>query len=188
MMKPSTTQSDSQNPPPRPDPTQVRFLTPEMCRVHLGVHGALHVTVKDERIYGGVYAAYAFPVAHPEGYVALIHGGGDTEETEIGIIRDLRDFPDEQAELIRNALRRRYFVHTITRIFDIRMDHGLLLLDVETDKGRVSFHMTWSTNRAVDYGKKGKVLIDLDDNWYLIPNVKELSSQEQSRFQRYIYW
>ena len=187
-MNTSATQSDDEDTMSRPDPTQVRCLTPEMCRVHLGTHGALHVTVQGERIYGGVYAAYAFPVAHPDGYIALIHSGGDSDEVEIGLIRDLGDFPDEQAELIRGALQRRYFIHTITRIFDIHMEHGLVYMDVETDKGRVSFQMTWSTNRAIDYGRNGKVLIDLDENRYLIPNIKELSNQEQARFRRYIYW
>jgi len=187
-MNPSATQSDNENATLKPDPTRLRFLTPETCRVHLGTHGALHVTVRDERIYGGVYAAYAFPVAHPNGYIALIHSGGDSDEVEIGLIRDLRDFPDEQAELIRGALQRRYFVHTITRIFDIHMEHGLVYMDAETDKGRVRFQMTWSTNRAIDYGRNGKVLIDLEENRYLIPNIKELSNQEQARFRRYIYW
>jgi len=32
------------------------------------------------------------------------------------------------------------------------------------------------------------VLIDLEENRYLIPNIKELSNQEQARFRRYIYW
>ena len=62
--------------PPSPDPTQVRFLTPDMCRIHLGNLGALHVTVANDAIYGGVYAAYAFPVAYPGGYISLIHSVG----------------------------------------------------------------------------------------------------------------
>ena len=102
----------------RPDPTKVRFLTPDMCRIHLGTHGALHVTVAEERIYGGVYAAFAFPVAHPESYISLIHTA-DGEGLEIGIIRDLNDFPEEQAALVRQALARRYFIHIVHRIRQI---------------------------------------------------------------------
>ena len=43
--------------PANADRTQIRFLTPENCRIHLGNLGALHVTVMNEGIYGGVYTA-----------------------------------------------------------------------------------------------------------------------------------
>ncbi|HUU59249.1 MAG TPA: hypothetical protein VMZ50_06885, partial [Phycisphaerae bacterium] len=59
------------------DRTQVRYLAPDMCEIHLGTYGALHVTVKGERIYGGVFAAYAFPVAHSDRYISLLHAGGE---------------------------------------------------------------------------------------------------------------
>ena len=167
--------------------TEIRFLTPDMCRIHLGTHDALHVTVKNERIYGGVYAAYAFPVAHPNGYISLIHVGGD-EEIEIGVIRDLGEFPDADATLVRQALERRYFVHNVTRINHIGMKFGFVAMDVETDKGPCSFLMPWRHDRAFDYGRRGKILIDLDDNRYLIPDTDKLSARERSEFQRYIYW
>lgn len=171
----------------RPNETQIRFLTPDMCRIHLGNLGALHVTVKNEAIYGGVYAAYAFPVAHPYGYISLIHSAGE-KDAEIGIIRDLKEFPAPAAELIRQALARRYFVHTVTAIRKVGWKHGLVQFDVETDKGPVSFYMRWSHDRAVDYGQSGKVIIDLENNRYLIPNLDKLTAWERSEFQRYVYW
>jgi len=178
----------SEEPPVGLDRTQVRYLTPETCRVHLGTHGALHVTVVGERIYGGVYAAYAFPVAHSEGYISLIHTSSDGDEREIGIIRSLRQFPAAQAHLIREALRRRYFIHTIRRINQVRWRHGLVAFDVETDKGHVEFMMRWRHSRAVDYGRRGKILIDVDDNRYLIPDVQDLPPKQRSAFTRIIYW
>jgi len=169
------------------DPTKVRYLTPDVCRIHLGNLGALHVTIKDEGIYGGVYAAYAFPVAHPFGYISLLHTHED-KDVEIGIIRDLNGFPKEAADLVRQALARRYFVHTITKINEVGWKYGLIAFDVETDKGPVKFFMRWSQDRAVDYGRRGKVVIDLDNNRYLIPNLDALSTKERNAFQRYIYW
>jgi hypothetical protein len=170
------------------DPTRVRFLSPDMCSIHLGTHDALHVTVKNERIYGGVYAAHAFPVRYPEGYVSLIHTGGERDEVEIGVIRDLNEFPEPAAELVRQALRRRYFVHTIVSIRHIGWKYGYIAMDVDTDKGQVSFMMPWRHDNAVDYGRKGKVLIDVEENRYLIPNVEKLPARQKSDFRRYIYW
>ena len=45
------------NKPPR---TEVRYLTPDTCIIHVGSYNALHVTIKNEWVYGGVYAVYAF--------------------------------------------------------------------------------------------------------------------------------
>ena len=172
-----------------PNPTVARYLTPELCKIHLGTHGALHVTVKDDRIYGGVFAAYAFPVAYPDQYISLIHSAGeDKEQIEIGIIRSLDEFPPEQADLVRQALRQRYFVHSIQAIKKIGWKYGFIAIEADTDKGPVSFMMHWSTDRAVDYGGRGKILIDVDDNRYLIPDLDALDPRQRSDFQRYIYW
>jgi hypothetical protein len=167
--------------------TEIRFLTPDMCRIHLGTHDALHVTVLNEAIYGGVYAAYAFPVAYPEGYISLIHIGAD-EEQEIGVIRNLSDFPEADAALVRQALGRRYFVHTITRLRDIGWKYGFVAFEVETDKGPREFLMPWRHDRAFDYGRRGKILIDVDENRYLIADVDQLTPHERNEFQRYVYW
>ena len=59
---------------------------------------------------------------------------------------------------------------------------------VDTDKGQVSFLMKWSNDRAVSFGRDGKLLIDVDDNRYLIPRVNDLPSRERTVFTRIIYW
>jgi ATP-binding cassette, subfamily B, bacterial len=169
------------------DRTQIRFLTPENCRIHLGNLGALHVTVKSEGIYGGIYTAYAFPVAYPNGYISIVQTAGD-QDTEVGVIRDLAEFPERDAALVREALARRYFIHTVTRLLSIEMKYNMLFLEVSTDKGDLSFFMRWAQDRAVDFGQNGKVLIDVDDNRYLIPDLEKLSLRERVDFQRFIYW
>ena len=169
------------------DPTRTRFLTPDMCRIHLGNLGALHVTVVNEDIYRGVYAAYAFPVAYPGGYISLLQSV-EEKEVEVGIIRDLSAFPPAAQELVRQALARRYFVHTLTAIREISWKYGLVAFEVETDKGPASFYLRWSQDRAVDYGQRGKVLISLENNRYLIPDLEKLTPSERTEFQRYIYW
>jgi hypothetical protein len=169
------------------DRTQIKFLTPENCRIHLGNLGALHVTMKGEGIYGGIYTAYAFPVAYPNGYISIVQTAGD-QDTELGVIRDLAEFPESDAALVRQALNRRYFIHTVTRLMSIEMRYNMLFLVVTTDKGELSFFMRWAQDRAVDFGQNGKVLIDVDDNRYLIPDLDKLSARERVDFTRYIYW
>ncbi len=169
------------------DRTQIRFLTPENCRIHLGNLGTLHVTMKGEGIYGGIYTAYAFPVAYPDGFISIVQTAGD-QDTEIGVIRNLSDFPESDAALVREALNRRYFIHTVSKLLSIEMQYNMLFLEVVTDKGDLSFFMRWAQDRAVDFGQNGKVLIDVDDNRYLIPDLDGLSTRERVDFQRFIYW
>jgi hypothetical protein len=131
--------------------------------------------------------AYAFPVAHPNGFISIVQTAGD-QDTELGVIRDLDEFPKEDADLIREALHRRYFVHVVTHLRSIQMKYNLLLIAVDTDKGPAEFYMRWAQDRAVDYGQKGKVLIDVNDNRYLIPDVEDMPLKERTDFTRYIYW
>ncbi len=179
--------------PPAPtgesiDRTRVRYLEPGTCRVHLGRHGALTATIKGEGTYGGVFAAYAFPVAHPNRFISLIQSTEESKGLELGIIRDLDQFPADQAKLIREALQRRYFVHRISQLHQIGWKFGFVHFEVETDKGRMEFLMRWQQDRAVDYGQGGKVLIDVNDNRFLIPDVEALSATERGKFRRIIYW
>ena len=186
------TESQAQNPSIEQgigiNPTVTRYLTPEVAKIHLGNRGALHVTVRDERIYGGVYAVFLFPVRYPNQFISLRHHTSKGEDVEVGIVRDLKDWPEKDRALVQQSLRRHYFIHTITRIEHIGWKFGFVSFEVDTDKGAASFLMRWQHDRAVDYGRHGKILLDVDDNRYLIPDVKALSDHERNEFVRYIYW
>ncbi|MBN1437331.1 MAG: DUF1854 domain-containing protein [Sedimentisphaerales bacterium] len=170
------------------DPTQIRFLTPDMCQIHLGAHDALHVTVKNERIYGGVYATRIFPVGHPGKFISLIYIGPDGKETEVGIIRELEEFPEKAVQLIQESLQRRYLVRNISKINKVGLKYGFIAFEVVTDKGPSEFFMYWQHDKAHDYGVNGKVLLDVDDNRYMIADIDQLSAREKADFQRFIYW
>jgi len=173
-------------------PTSTRYLTPEDAIIHLGNRGALHVTMKrgELRIYGGVYAVYLFPVRHNGKFISLRHTvpGEKNEDVEIGIILDLAQWPAEAQALIQDALKRHYFIHEIQRIHHVGMKFGFIEMDVETDKGHRVFLMHWRGDQAVDYGRKGKIILDVDQNRYLIPDINNLDPHERSEFERYIYW
>jgi len=175
---------------PLPDPRghHPRWLTPELARVHIGSHGALHVTIRDERIYGGVYAMCCFPVRYPREYISLRYLDHEKREVEVGLIRRLSDWPTDAQRLISESLAKRYFIHTIRSIHSIEVFSSYLSFSVDTDLGPVQFIMRWQGDRAQDYGMSGKMLLDTDENRYLIPDVQQLPENERRLFQRYIYW
>jgi len=165
-----------------------RWLTPEVAVIHLGNLGALHVTIRDEAIYGGVFAVRCRPVHFARRYISLRYLDGEKHEVEIGLIRDLDEWPKPAQELVEQSLTKRYFLHTITGIRRIEIISGYLHFEVETDLGPMDFMLRWQGDRAYNYGQGGKLLIDTDENRYLIPDVQQLPEADRALFLRYIYW
>ena len=101
---------------------------------------------------------------------------------------DLRQAYGVGLSPLREALSRRYYLQTITGIDQIRLEMGHLSIAARTDHGPRRFTMRWSQSHVQDFGERGKVLLDLDDNRYLVPDVEALSPRERDLFQRYVYW
>ena len=165
-----------------------RWLEPEFAKIHLGNRNVLHVTVLNERIYHGVYAMRCMPVRHPTRYISLRYVDTEDRDQEVGLIRDLNQWPDTVQALIGENLLRRYFIHTIQRIHSMELSHNYLTVNAQTDLGPMEFIMRWSHDSAYDYGQHGKMLLDVEDSRYLIPNVSALAEADRRLFERYIYW
>ena len=164
------------------------WLSPKTSHIHLGNMRALHVTIVNEGIWGGVYALRCMPVHHPDRYISLRYLNPEKREVELGLIRDLSEWPVETQRLVREALLKRYFVHTVLSIESIESFTGYLLFKVETDLGPREFMLRYQGHRAQDYGHGGKMLIDTEENRFLIPEVEKMPERDRRLFQRYIYW
>ncbi len=167
---------------------EIRWMTPENSAIHLGDRNALHLTVINERIYHGVFALRCLPVRCRDQYISLRFVDTENREQEIGMIRDLADWPESAQKLIQDSLLRRYFVHTIRRIRSIKQFSGFLSFDVETDLGPRDFILRYTGSAATDYGKSGRILVDVEANRYVLPDLNELPASERQLFERYIYW
>jgi hypothetical protein len=75
----------------------------------------------------------------------------------------------------------------VTGIDDITLDSGHLHFRVRTDDGKGAFTMRWNDDKSQDFGKNGKVLVDLDENCYLIPDVGALPPRERDLLGRFVY-
>lgn len=173
---------------PAPPALKPRWLDPQSARIHLGDRSALHVTIRDERIYGGVYVVPSLPVHAPSQYLSLRYLDSQKRELEIGLIRRLDDWPPDAQKLLRQSLLKRYFVHTIAGIENITSLPGFLCFQAHTDLGPMNFTLRAQSDRVQDHGTTGKMLLDLDDNRYLIPDVQRLPQRDRELFQRYVYW
>lgn len=166
----------------------VKYLTPANVRLFIGTLGSLHCIVDDKDAYANVYCLMTFPISHPYTYISVCYSDDQGKEQEIGVIEKLDDFSTEIQNLIKQSLGRHYFEQMIHRIYDTRWEYGLIFFEVETDSGRRQFSMRWQHDRALEYGRDGKVLLDTFNNRYIIPSVPALPPSDRNRLMRFIYW
>lgn len=164
-----------------------RWLSPDNCTLSQDQHGGLQAVV-DGETYRGVLAVRAFPATYARQFISLRYEDEDGKPHEFGIVRDLDAWPVQQRQLVEDALRRRYLLETITGIDAIELKYGLLEFRVRTDRGPAVFMMRWSQNQAQDFGPHGKMLLDVDDNRFLLPDATALPPRERLLFGRFIYW
>jgi ATP-binding cassette subfamily B protein len=165
----------------------LRWLSPSDTRIRLGNYAALEVAL-DGAVYGGVFAIRALPATCPERFISLRYADADGQEHEIGLVGDLADWPGGARRLLEEALARRYFLRRITAVEGIELKYGLLSFRVRTEGGPARFTMRNSQGQAQDYGKAGKLLIDVDDNRYVVEDIEALPRRQRALFRRYVYW
>lgn len=164
------------------------WLEPGEHRFLIGEHGRIELWQGDRRLAAGVFVVPTFPATLPEEYLSVRCWDDDGEEREQGIVRRVADWPAEDRGIVGQAMARRTLVRTIRRILDVRLAHGYLDFDVETDAGRGSFTARWTQSQAIDFGPNGKLLIDAEDNRWVVPWLDELPQADRERFERYVYW
>lgn len=144
------------------------------------------------RLSGGpaqrVFLIRAFPASHPEQFVSVRTWDENGDDTELGMLHSLSDWPTEADAAIRAALERRYLLRKITRIHSIKLSFGFLEFDVETTSGRQQFTARWTQSKATNFGKRGKLMTDTEDNQYVVADVEELSPRDREIFLQYVYW
>jgi ATP-binding cassette, subfamily B, bacterial len=165
-----------------------RYLKPESAKIFRGRLGSLHCVVDDKEAYANVYCKLCMPVRHPTHYVSVWHTNDENKEKQIGIIEDLETFPQEMRDLVRGSLSHAYFERVILRVIDVKWQFGLLFFQVEIQEGPAEFMMRWQHDRALEYGDNGKVLLDVYENRYVIPNMDTLPAGDRDRLMRFIYW
>ncbi|MFO1094226.1 MAG: DUF1854 domain-containing protein [Planctomycetaceae bacterium] len=164
------------------------WIAPENTILRAGPHDSLEIELHDGKIHRGVRGARCFPASEPDGFVSLRVCDQDGKEREVGMIRALTDWPDEVQALVRAELDKRCLERRITAIDRIRLQHGCLDFEVRTEQGPTTFAMRWTQSQVQDFGQRGKVFIDLEENRYLIPNVDALPAGQREMLQRYVYW
>jgi ATP-binding cassette, subfamily B, bacterial len=171
---------------PNPD-FAPRWLDPEEAIFQLDEHGAMRLSLGHE-VQNGLFALRALPATFPDQFISIRSTDAAGQDHEVGMVRDMKEWPAPIRYLLERALGRRYFIRHITAVKRIELAQGLLTFRVDTDHGSAEFTMRNSHSHAQDYGDDGKLLIDVDDNRYLVADIDALPRRQQVLFRRFIYW
>ncbi len=104
------------------------------------------------------------------------------------MIRNLGEWSTDSRALIEESLNRRYLIRHIKGVNSVSLGHGFLNFEVLTDVGTERFTMRWTQSQAVDFGERGKIIVDSEDNRYVVPDIDSLPMKDRERFLQYVYW
>jgi ABC-type multidrug transport system fused ATPase/permease subunit len=166
----------------------VRWLCHEELDLSYGVFGEIRASIDGADRSQPVFITRAFPATHPLEYLSLRTWDEKGDDIELGMILDIRLWPEEKRELVEQLITRRYLLREIDQVNRVVLRNGFLEFDVLSFGERVTFTMRWTQSQVIDYGENGRLLIDTEQNRFVVPNVDALPKADRERFLQYVYW
>ena len=180
---------DQHEPEPHTKPqNEVRWLDPDCGAFVSSAGDVLQWIEHDTQQPHHVFVVRAFPATRAESYLSVRGWDENGDDYEIGMLRDLDDWSEMDRRVVREALQRRYLLRRITRVLNLELVAGFLEYDVECDGDRVEFLSRWTQAKAIEFGDNGKLIIDTDNNRYVVGDIDQLPTKDRNRFQQYVYW
>ena len=129
-----------------------------------------------------------FPITNPDEFLSVREPDSKKmgRGKEIGMIRYMKDFPQEQQELFSEELDRRYFSPEITKINSVKDKFGYMYWETETNSGNMTFILNnpFSNIRLLE---DGRIFIhDMDGNSFQIREPMKLDSNSFKKIEIYI--
>ena len=166
----------------------IDWLDPGVTELREGENDQVEVWVDGKLRAPSIFAVAALPATQPERYLSIRKWRDHGEDTEVGMIANISEWSEPNQELLRRLLQRRYLLRNIDRVFQVKLHLGFLEFEVHTNLGNETFTMRWTQSQAIDFGEAGKLLMDTEENRYIVPNVESLPKLDREKFLQYVYW
>lgn len=143
-------------------------------------NGLLYMTLDGKETR--VLLSRAFPFELLWEYISV----QNEKKEELGMIRELSVFDESSAALLREELRRRYYVLRIQRILSVKERYGFSHWEVMTDEGEVKFTVHDTYRSLIRVGEDRAFLIDVDGNRFEIPSIEALDRKSLRKIELYL--
>lgn len=121
-----------------------------------------------------VYVHCSFPHTNRRSFLSI----RTADNKEIGMIRDLDDFPEQTAALLERQMTIRYFTPEITKVIAVKEEFGYSYWEAETTAGLCRFTVRNGGGNVKFAVDNRLLIIDVDGNRFVIPQVDRLSDKE----------
>ena len=156
----------------------IMFLNPEDITFSLNDSGLIMASV-DGMEPRRCAVLRMFPFKYENEYLSVryeTYTRLDKEE-EIGIIRRLSDFSENQVKIILTELEKRYFTPSVTEVIEVKEEYGHTLWKVKTTAGEREFTVTDMSSNIINLGQNKIMLVDVYANRYYIPDVTRVDEK-----------
>ena len=167
-------------------------LIPDNCRFFRSEGGLISMELllpdKEPEQFERIVVLRSFPISNPDEYISIREpstrrrGNG----SEIGLIRDIRDFDEATVKLLNEELDRRYFTPELLKIYSLKEKFGYLYCEAETSAGRITFVLNnpYSNFRTLE---DHRVLIsDIDGNAFMIKDPENFDKASLKKIEIYL--
>ena len=160
---------------------KIEFLNPENVSFFSSSKDFLKMKNSENEFF--VSLTYAFPMEINDGYVGVY----DLEGNELGMIRAIGDFPEEQALLIKKELDRRYYCPKIKRIVSVKNKMGMTFWEcISNEDKKLSFSVKDTYKSVLRINEKRFFIIDRDGARYEIEDTSALDKKSFSKLEIYL--
>ena len=125
-----------------------------------------------------------FPLSDPESFISIREA--DEKAKEIGVIKKLSDIAPDQAELIREQIKLRYFMPEITKVIDVKDEYGYAYWNVITSFGACRFTTGMGGDSVVSLSDARILITDIDGNRYEIRDFNAMTPAEKKKLDIFI--
>lgn len=114
-------------------------------------------------------------------YISLSYENEEKEFREIGVIKDMKELPKEQYELLDQYLEYKYYMPEITRVYNIKDNmRGSIFVKADTTSGSKTICIRdWYQNFRL-IGGDYLYVNDADGNKYFCPDVNKLDRKSRN--------
>jgi hypothetical protein len=164
-------------------------LTPENAEFKRSEGGLISLDLKETgEFFERIVIFRCFPITNPNEFLSVREPDSKKmgRGKEIGMIRYMKDFPQEQQVLFIEELDRRYFSPEIIKIKSVKDKFGYMYWEAETDAGSMNFILNnpFSNIRSLE---DGRIFIhDMDGNSFQIKDPNKLDSFSFKKIEIYI--
>ena len=135
----------------------------------------------EEVKHSRVWLHRSFPFDMPDSYISV----QDKDSEEIGMIRELSDFDEETAALLRAELEKKYYTPHVTKILSLKETRGYSYWKVLSDAGELTFTLQ-DTQRSIFRLGDRAFITDMCGSRYEIPSLEAFDKKSMRKLEIYL--